>query len=490
MVEPRDTNLGAGVLVAKHGIATSTNAPALRYNRNLVPLAGYPTATDDLTVAIGTRLDPYWADIWPVGSKAAWVSAKSAAAQVAAGIGRLPAYLRSDPKRAKKTARELATNPKNLDTLAVLDSWRTATGEQLACFTGQLGLASGKSPAMTALFGANLVDVGIFSNGLFTTRNTARGALYRPATGTVFEQHVVPEMTYTEWVQTTGAITNRIGGGQHDRHNVIATELALRVAEVCDVGNVLGEKMSTADLLGYTSLGLPSKGPGYTRAADFTIVRQDGLRIAIEITASVGRALDAKVRHWAELLAERRMDDSGLAVLFVLVDKPNKERGGTNAVRNAVYKLVRETVRNTPGVSFDRVASKMGIADWREWFPKSGYVSPSFFTLEADRPTGPHDDLWERMSFLDEDELPFHPKTSWATDALNNISMLRSTPYWLRGDRKPPEMYRALLKLSGRTEVPQVGLSRPDINPGTRPFGKAFGFVGDTKPPKRIRSER
>ena len=489
-----NTNAGAAP-IAPRGTTpfarVATNAPALKRVEPLLPFANVPSACSDENVRLGTRIDPFWADLWPVGSTASWVDAASAREQEAAGVGRLPAYLSTDEGAAAVKVTDVVRNPGYLDVFSVLDSWRTATGEQLAAFTGQSSLATGKSATMTNLFATELVDVGIFSNVLFNTRGTARGALYRPADTKVFEKKVAPLLTYTEWVSTTAGIKARVGGGQHARHNIIATELALRIAEVCDIGTVVGEKLSLADLLGYTGLGLPSKGAGYTRAADFTIIRQDGARIAVEVTASIGRAFDLKMQHWAELLADRRMNDSGLAVLFVLVDKPNRKKSG-NAVRNTVYKRLRETVKNTPGVSFDRVASRMAIADWREWFPEAGVVSPSFFELDCDRPTGDpgsSDTLWERASFLSNGSLQFAPTGNWAEAALDNMSMLRSVPHWLRGGRNPAELWPVLLADAGLDQIPVPPLSRPELTPGTRGFGEAFGFVGATRPPKRMRAK-
>jgi hypothetical protein len=488
-------NAGAATLKPRNGLGVaSTNAPALTHREPLLPILNVPSACPTDEVRMGNRIDPYWADIWPVGSKASWVDVRNARAQEAAGVGRLPAYLTADEATTDNKLVDPNRLPHHLNILSVLDSWRTATGEQLAAFTGQTALATGRSQTMTDLFTSELVDVGIFSNVLFNTRNTARGALYRPATGNAFEKKVAPNLTYTEWVATTGGISARVGGGQHDRHNIIATELALRVAEVCDIGNVVGEKLSLADLLGYTGLGLPSKGKGYTRAADFTIIRQDGLRIAVEVTATLGRALDLKMQHWAELLEDRRMDDSGLAVLFILVDKPGGSTRGANAVRNSVFKQIRETVRNTPGPNFDRVANRIGVADWREWFPQPGVVSPSFFELDCWRPTGDPaggtETLWEPASFLNQESLPFNPVGDWAETALDNMALLRSTPAWLKEGRTPPELWPTLLRQAGLEGIPIPLMARPELTSGTREFGKAHGFVGETKPPTRLRSER
>ena len=486
-----DTNAGAATRRARAaGTVDGKNAPALTIVEPLLPFSNLPSACPDDKVRIGRRIDPYWADLWPVGSKASWVDARAARAQVAAGIGRLPAYLEADEEVAAEKITDPARLPGYLDIISVLDSWRSATGEQLAAFTGQSHLASGKSQTMTDLFTTELVDVGIFSNVLFSTRNTARGSLYRGGTTGVFDKHIAPQLTYAEWLSTTAGLKSAVGGGQHDRHNILTAELALRIAELCDVGTVVGEKLSSADLLGYTGAGLPSRGPNYTRSADMTVIRQDGARIALEVTATLSKSLEQKLQHWVELIASRRMNDTGLAVLFVVVEPDRDGRAGGNRVRSGLYKLLREAVRNTPGVSFDRVANRIGIADWREWFPEPGVVSPSFFELDADRPTGPADQLWERASFLDESHLEFHPATDWPLATLDNMAMLRSVPHWLREGRTPPSLTETQLAAAGVATIPVPVLARPELTPGTREFGAAHGFVAATKPPKRMRPNR
>ncbi|QNE48714.1 hypothetical protein F1C58_16785 (plasmid) [Glaciihabitans sp. INWT7] len=486
-----DTNLGAATIRTKPvNPVGGENAPALTITLPLLGFDNIPSACPDDDVRLGKRIDPYYADIWPVGAKASWVDAASARSQVAAGIGRLPAYLVADEETAAMKVTDVSRLPAHLNVLSVLDSWRSATGEQLAAFTGLPHLATGKSKTMTDLFTTELVDVGIFSNVLFTTRNTARGALYRLNAGGGFEKHVAPILTYAEWLSTTAGLKNTIGGGHHDRHNVITMELALRIAELCDVGTVVGEKLSSADLHGYSGLGLPASGAAYNRAADMTVIRNDGARIAIEVTASGGRALEMKVKHWAQLIASRRMDESGLTVVFVLIDPDRKDNAGGNRIRNNLFKLVRKTVGEMPGVSFDRVASRMGVADWREWFPEPGVVSPSFFELDCERPTGPPEALWERASFLSEDDVPFAPDGDWATAVLDNMSMLRSVPHWLKEGRTAPDLHRVQLAAAGLSKIPVPSISRPELTPGTREFGKAFGFVADTKPPKRMRLDR
>jgi hypothetical protein len=475
---------------AKSLMATHSKTPSLRIDLPLIPLGHLPSACSTDAVAIGRRMDPYYSDVWGASSKASWMSIRTARAQASEGAGRLPKSLDISRAEAKTKLHDLSRLSNKLDILGVLDSWRTVTGEQLAAFTGQPGLASGKSETLAGLFAAELIDFGVFANGLIRTTGSSKATIFRANTTGVFERDVDPMLTYTEWLSVTAGVHDRVGGGQQsDRHNLISTELALRIAEVCDVGAVVGEKLSLVDLLAYTGLGLPSKGPAHTSSADFTVLRHDGLRIAFEVTATIGHGLQHKIQNWADLLSERRMNNSALAVMFVLADK-RSTKSESNAVRNTLYRMVRDACRTTPGVSFDRVPSKIGVADLREWFPEPGHVSPSFFTLDCDRPVGPFNELWERARFLDETSVPFKPKSRWAEAALDNMSMLRGVPHWLREGRRPPEVWKVLLAATGRTKIPYVQRGPSQAGRPTRPFGEAFGVAGAVLPPLRMRSAR
>ncbi|QCB97667.1 hypothetical protein E5206_12675 [Arthrobacter sp. PAMC25564] len=82
------------------------------------------------------------------------------------------------------------------------------------------------------------------------------------------------------------------------------------------MGLVMGEKLSSVDLLAGAGLGrrLPKAD---NRRADGTIIREDGMRIVFELTATASASFDNKVRRWAELIAARPLETSGLTVVFI-----------------------------------------------------------------------------------------------------------------------------------------------------------------------------
>nr|WP_249336228.1 hypothetical protein [Sinomonas gamaensis] len=211
----------------------------------------------------------------------------------------------------------------------------------------------------------------------------SRGAIYRPSTTGAFEKHIVPTLTWPEWVAVTAGYPWS-GGSQFDRHNILAAELALRAAEYLpEVGAVLGEKLSTMDL--YAGSGLGKEWPATdNRRADGTLVRNDGLRIAIEVTATASAALEKKVRRWAELLRERPLETSGLVVVFVAAPHPDRPKGTGSDPVHGLYRRIAKVLSAFPRTGADSPAARIGVVSWDEWFPARHELSEDFFTLAAD----------------------------------------------------------------------------------------------------------
>jgi hypothetical protein len=165
---------------------------------------------------------------------------------------------------------------------------------------------------------------------------------------------------------------------------LLSAEFGLRVAEYLPVGTVMGEKMSSYDLLAGSGIGRQVLKTGAAKRADLTIVREDGLRIAVEITATVSDHFDSKVRSWAKLLAETPLKDSGLVVLFVAAESPGKIKANTDAsatsIRGRIHSAILKALKEFPGTSYDRIASRIGVATWREYFPKKHYASDRFMS--------------------------------------------------------------------------------------------------------------
>ena len=252
--------------------------------------------------------------------------------------------------------------------------------------------------------------------------------LYRPV-GTGLDP-VTDMLGYADWVAVTGGYP-WTRGHQQDRHNLLATELGLRVAEHCDVGAVLGESLSRHDLL----------SPGYAgdtanRCADLTLVRPDGMRIAVEITGSINREFARKADRWAELLAGTDPDSTGLAVVFVDAAPPDRGAQVAAEMRRAILAQVARAAHQVPGSAGRRVSERMAAVGWQSWFPASRTGSTAFTALQCVRPTGPAGDRWEPVRLLDPADLRAPAENHGDAAAVANCAALLGVPHWLR--QRPP----------------------------------------------------
>lgn len=218
----------------------------------------------------------------------------------------------------------------------------------------------------------------------------------------------------------------------YDRHNILATELGLRAAEYLPIGAVMGEQLSSVDPLAGSGLGkkLPRAD---NRRADGTIICEDGMRIVFELTATASASFENKVRRWAELIAARPLETSGLTVVFIAAPHADRSRHTNADRRHAIYNKVAQVLKEFPGRGQDSPAARLGIVHWEEWFPDKHLMSEAFFNLEADfainDATGP--ERWARRGMLT--DYPFTPGlTLDATSVLENSKLLAATPHWMR----------------------------------------------------------
>lgn len=430
------------------------------------------------------RLCPFYSGMWAAGSSAFWTSRELAEQRAAHGLARIPRQLDMPLEDARDILRAARHLGPWLAALGVLDQWRTVSAGQLAAFSGWPILGTPEPRVVAALWRLGLVDRGTLAPGMLPGPATHRSLLFRPSRSESFEKEIAPLLSWDQQVAVTGGMPWDFRR-QYDRHNLLASELALRVAEFCEVGTVLGEKLSDVSLL----LGGAPSGGGH--AADLTIVRADGLRIAVEMTASAGPDFRTKVEAWARLLADKSLASSGLTVLFVEAAPINGQTrwGNSGSLRAQVYKTVREVVRVFPGTGADRVAERIGVVSWQQWFPGLSMATREFTRLEVDRPTGPPKALWERAGLLDIIDVPFTPHDpAAATAVVDNASMLFGTPHWLRAGRRTDLWPLLAQEADWRAGLPFPPPARPTRGIGPRPAA-VRGVVGATRPPTRMRIE-
>lgn len=442
-----------------------------------------PSFTPWSPVRTSERLDPYYDALWSDGTQASWLSKARARRSERAGVGKLPPHLKTHAAEAwARFDRGIGWDQK-LSVLAAVDSWRTMTSEQLAAITGHHKLATGRTRTTGDLFATDLIEVGVFADAMRSGPRAARATLFRPARQSPSTERMEQSLTYPEWVSVTG------GSGyeftrQFDRHNLLATELGLRAAEFCRVGTVLGEKLSLVNTLAYEGWGAVPPLSGSQQTADLTIVRRDGLRIAVEITASQGNALDTKINKWANTLNRRRTANSGLVVVFIVAGRADSSIHTTAQVLTKTRAAIKHAARQFPGPAHDRTADRMMVAEWSDWFPSRGMTTPGFLNLTAERATGPAENPWENVSMLDPNDLPYTPSGDTHLAVLDNTSGMRSVPHWLRTGT-PPELWEVSLERQGFATIPRL-TGPTDKGRIRREFASATGAVGAAGPADRL----
>ncbi len=444
-----------------------------------------PSACSLDAVSTPQRVDPYWDEFWARGSQANWTTADGERYRRERGgsPGVPPRLLMEEDEYLSL----LTTNRDRVsrqNAWSVMHAYRTVTAEQLVAVTGRMKFLDFRSAPLAASFASDLIDLGWFPvPWQLVGIKPGRNFLYRPAATDFFDRVIAPTLTSPELLTITGG-QRWSSGGQYDRHNVLAAELAIRASEYLPIGTVLGETFASVDLLLGSGLGKTVKKPD-NRRADGVLVRKDGLRIAYEVTATASRGLESKIRRWAQAIAAHPLETSGLVIVFVAAPHPNRKDGKNplTAIRNAIS----DVLRDFPGTGMDSPAARIGVAAWTDWFPGRHELSELFFGLEADFAIGGGKGAgrWIPKGLLDEQK--FEPWSTFeATAVIDNAPLLGATPHWFRESGKDyTPLIGSPMDRSGEP-VPHPEPANPDTATG-RPLGAGVGRAGDTQLPRRLR---
>lgn len=274
-------------------------------------LAELPSRCPNPRNGAAQRADPYSRDLWSGGSQANWRSREVADMLVEAGEAELyRAEQRVDPDGPFEEIFTPRLRVRRLAALAAVTQWRTLTEEQVATITGQRSDFR-RWNDLTVLWAAGLIDRGLLSTH---HRSEKPPVLYRIlTTGRLGE--LLDSLPYQEWLATTAGLAPTMGP-RHDRHNVLAAELALRFAEFTDIAAVFGEQLSRHGTVVHRP---PRSFDDKQRqaAGDGVAVRDDGLRLVIELTAHTFKSTENKILRWCEAFSESDFDDEGAIVVFV-----------------------------------------------------------------------------------------------------------------------------------------------------------------------------
>jgi len=218
----------------------------------------------------------------------------------------------------------------------------------------------------------------------------------------------------------------------YPRHDILAADLSLRVAELSPVvGAVYGEKLSDA----WRLTGLP---PTVTRHAcgDAVWVRSDGLRIVVELSIAAPQSGYRKAERWARILEadEKR----SLFVLFVVGVHPESKSYSLTWSKNTHRKAVEDAAWSGIEAAAARVPERMGVVSLADWFPGQMRASRDFQRLNVWRPTGPRGERFDQADLADpaQVELGDSLPPDEALAPIENAELVYATPWWLLKRRR------------------------------------------------------
>lgn len=449
---------------------------------NVFKLASMPSRNPVLSTRSESRLDVFHESVWGDGSSAWWRSWEQALVEHADGTVRLPvALMRHDsPEVILEKLLHGQKRVTMLRVVALLLSFRTLSVQQLAALSGER-----VDKVINLMWVLGLVDLGAYPSPMQSRMPISARGLVRLSRGSAFRKLVRPRITWVEWVQVTASLPWDVAS-QYDRHNLLAAELGLRVGEFCDVDTVLGERFtSMQDLVGDAYDGEAATA---SRRGDLGVLREDGLKIVVEMTAGRSWSLDKKAARWAEVLSRRSLEEQGLFVLFVVAADP-RGRGERkpSRVRRGVHSSVAAAVRKHPGAPSARTALRMGVVSWEDWFPSPGLLSDRFPTMQVARSTGwDADRLWQPVELLGRRQMGFDALDPAGARALGlNARHLLGQPWWLR--REPVDELWPLMMTGRYKTFPDPERVRPDGNSAV-PLGSGYGVSGPVRAPIRFRT--
>lgn len=438
------------------------------------------------------RLDPYWEYVWSRRSHAEWREREQMRARASAGLARADRWFLptvQDTIRARQQFLQLR-RPQKLATLGAVHAWRTLSTQQLQAFTGDRKTVGSNASLLRQLYALRLLDVG-HQTGFRTVtadEESVREWLIRPSRSDEYERAIEPLLSFPERVKVTGG-QRWHSGGQYDRHNILAAEFALRAAEFTPIATVLGERWSSARELLYEGWGRPfpftGQLPGlpqFANRADLTLVRADGLRIAVEVTASAGQDFEEKAAKWAMQLASAPLSQQGTVVLFLVCGEQHAKARDNRRIVRVVKRAVQKAVERHPGTQLNRSYERMFVATWQELFPAAHQLADDFAALPVACPlgyrsSGAVERIWEDVHLLDPTTVPYLPADGLDPVAVaRNAGILAGTPHWLRHPDTP--------QVAG---IPVRELW-PEGLPGVvRAHGQAKGAAGAPGYPARLR---
>ena len=412
------------------------------------PICDLPSRASRPGLRAADRLDAYWqlpGTRW--SPRWTW---RAAAERVAASGQSLPAGLdlsvsREDAIASLWARRRSAPWPVRLRALAAIYHWRVLTTQQIASVLGATSIVSD----LLALWQAGLVRCAdLLPRELGPDRPRTR--LWRIDWDWPFKELLAQLTPWERYGLLTGAEWRP--RSVNWAHDVLVADTTLRVAELAPaISAVYGEELASASKL--TSLP-----PNVTRQArgDAVWVREDGLRIVVELSISAYHQSLAKAERWARVLEADKSGD--LFVLFLIAPSPGQRRDFAQWSLGSYQRAVEEAAWSSLSAVQAGVPERMGVASLPDWAPATGKVSRDFPRLPIMRPTGPPGARFEEANLADSFDVVFDPGPAGA-DAVAPMawaSLSYAMPWWLAAEAEPvarqylPDVWKLGLPRQGR----------------------------------------
>lgn len=363
---------------------------------NLTPAATHTlrAKTRSMLEAYDASSDPYWSIDEKVWDREVWSAEKAGLLLVEPEDVPENAYLghRVDYDQRKELIEEKRSVLRNnlltmLTVLGSLHAWHAALTEHLVAeISPREGSTFMQRECLREVLKA-LFRLGVINTLKPSEWNIAmdeRATVWLPGDPALFHAEVVPLLTAAELASVLAGSGWSTPNPVMTRHNVLAHEAALRIAERHAIEHMVGERFARhEDLLPDHVLDAQ---PGGRAAADAVLVCETGDSIAIEVVASHGD-LVAKVDRWAARLlhtsALRRQGARTLdvRVAFILALRRNDTANYGEALRQIRKAMRRAAQRHQ--VPTEQLWLRIGVVGWPQWFPRPEVASDDFSELRV-----------------------------------------------------------------------------------------------------------
>lgn len=290
--------------------------------------------------------------------------------------------------------------------VSVLNGFNHANTAQLVAWTGNS--PTNRSKHFGPMFRLGLVERGRYAAGhKHVGKQVSLWKLHDARPIREYAQALPDETARRVFASKPG---RPFPGGPHTRHDILTVEAILRMLETQPRWVGVSPEHASSPY----NLTLDDTSPkGFS--GDAALWRDDGLRVVLEVCASRNIEHHAtKMQKWAEWLATRTVNDTGIVVVFLNAHK-DRHVNLARAMRAAHSRVVKQgQLKLSTGQQ--PIASDIGVrnaraqlllAAWEDWFPRHHAVSEA--AQAARCAFTPDGKVWGRVDVADADAFPYAP---------------------------------------------------------------------------------